>query len=228
MLVAAVLLLLLLSLLAAAASYRLYSLLPSTQLRRSGPPVPRKRTGPCRTAILLGSGGHTAELLQLASSLPAERYAPRSYVISAGDGFSADKAHAAERARREGAGGEAPEYSVYTLPRARAVHQSFVTAPLSVLLSLVGCVRLLVLPVVGQRVGWRIPGTGATPLPELILLNGPGTCVPVVVAVYILRVSSVRSAGLGQRASSSSGAASRHADTPSRSSSLCLLPHYST
>ena len=41
-----------------------------------------KRTTPCSTVIVLGSGGHTTEMLHLLSALPLARYTPRTYVIA--------------------------------------------------------------------------------------------------------------------------------------------------
>ena len=71
-----------------------------------------KRTKPCKTCIVLGSGiqyryiyfyigiikqsiligGHTAEMLQLIKSLDPERYTPRSYIVANTDKLSEEKA----------------------------------------------------------------------------------------------------------------------------------------
>jgi hypothetical protein len=120
------------------------------------------------------SGGHTAELIAMLSALPPERYTPRTYFISAGDMHSRGKAAALETRL----GGSA---HVVTLPRARAVKQSFLSAPASTVVALAGCMQAIVLPQLcagRRRVG-----------PEMLLMNGPGTCVPLVASVYVLRVS---------------------------------------
>lgn len=45
---------------------------------------------------LLVVGGHTNEALKLASALDFGRYSPRTYIVSEGDTFSAQKALALE------------------------------------------------------------------------------------------------------------------------------------
>jgi len=108
------------------------------------------------------------------SALPPERYTPRTYFISAGDTHSRGKAATLEA--RLGCTAH-----VVTLPRARAVKQSFLSAPASTVVALAGCMQAMVLPQLcagRRRVG-----------PEMLLMNGPGTCVPLVASVYVLRVS---------------------------------------
>ncbi len=43
-------------------------------------------------------GGHTSEMLQMLKGLDAERYEPRTYIVSEGDQFSAAKATELESA----------------------------------------------------------------------------------------------------------------------------------
>lgn len=52
--------------------------------------------GRVRTMIVLGSGGHTAEMLKLLPKFNLHIYRPRSYVVAATDRLSADKARALE------------------------------------------------------------------------------------------------------------------------------------
>ena len=40
------------------------------------------RTHPCRTLCVLGSGGHTAEILSLLSDFDRARYAPLTFVVA--------------------------------------------------------------------------------------------------------------------------------------------------
>lgn len=68
---------------------RLLYILPATNPRR---PLPRKRGSPTHLLIVLGSGGHTAEMLALLADLDPNLYNRRTYVISAGDDFSAIQA----------------------------------------------------------------------------------------------------------------------------------------
>lgn len=67
---------------------RLLALFPSHRL-----PPPQRRIGtPTRLLVVLGSGGHTAEMLAALRDLDPRKYTHRTYVISSGDAFSAEKA----------------------------------------------------------------------------------------------------------------------------------------
>lgn len=150
-----------------------------------------KRTMPCKTALVLGSGGHTTELLLLLSSLDPAKYTPRTYFVSSGDTMSsskADKLESGEWCSEENLDSSSStdstksgRYEVVILPRARNVHQSWLSTPLSTLLSFAACVRAV------------IPRSRrAMPFTDLVLMNGPGTCVPLVAAVYVNKVSDSR------------------------------------
>ena len=111
-----------------------------------------------KTLVVLGSGGHTAELLRLIAEFDFERYTPLTLVTAATDTTSRAKA---ER--------ELPREALATarwaaIPRAREVGQSFLSSVPSTLHALWACVHLI----------W-------TASPDLVLVNGPGTCVPVAV-----------------------------------------------
>ena len=117
--------------------------------------------------IVLGSGGHTAEMLWVLGSLPRDAppegvglnsLAPRQYVVADTDRMSADKLADVDS-----------EGTVVRVPRSREVGQSFVT---SVWTTLVGFVWSFVAV-------WRA-------CPSLVLCNGPGTCVPVLVAARLV------------------------------------------
>eukprot|EP00983_Pelagomonas_calceolata_P026776 840048-Pelagomonas_calceolata.AAC.1 len=94
------------------------------------PSKPRK-TRPVRTMIVLGSGGHTAEMLRATAALDKSCYRPRIYVYAATDNFSANKASEAEKVSPSG--GEAPDFSLRSIPRSREVGQSYVTSVLTTL-----------------------------------------------------------------------------------------------
>ena len=71
-----------------AITFRLLALFPSHRL-----PPPQRRIGtPTRLLVVLGSGGHTAEMLAALRDLDPRKYTHRTYVISSGDAFSAEKA----------------------------------------------------------------------------------------------------------------------------------------
>ena len=123
-------------------------------IRRRG----RRDGSKIATLVVLGSGGHTAEMLRLITDFDFGRYTPLTLVTAATDTTSRAKA---ER--------ELPREALATarwaeLPRAREVGQSFLSSVPSTLKALFACVRLI----------W-------TASPDLVLVNGPGTCVPVAV-----------------------------------------------
>jgi beta-1,4-N-acetylglucosaminyltransferase len=117
---------------------------------------------PIKTLVVLGSGGHTTEMLQMIQYLNEKIYDPLIYVIASSDTTSKRRFHAL--------GGRLPSETYY-IPRSREVGQSYVTSVLSTLYSLlfsfwlVICIR-----------------------PALVLCNGPGTCLPVVLATLFLRI----------------------------------------
>lgn len=97
-------------------------------------------------------------------------------------------------------------YVVVTVPRARNVHQSFLTTPFSTLHCLWESLRILQgrhpdqirtlnplrTPNVGRK-GEHVthsstPTTSAVEYPGVILTNGPGTAVCVIVAAHLLRI----------------------------------------
>lgn len=159
---------------------RIWCILPG---RNPHPTVPRSSANKdgCTVGVFLGSGGHTTELLQLVSALPTSRYPRRIYLVSSGDKFSLNKARQLECKLT---GDE--RVRVIQIPRARNVHQSFLTAPLTTAYSMAFCIyTVALLPLVRPRDARRV-------LADVILMNGPGTCVPIVAAVYLLRVSTSR------------------------------------
>jgi beta-1,4-N-acetylglucosaminyltransferase len=62
------------------------------------------RKASAKIVIVLGSGGHTAEMLRLIEPLSFEKYGRRVYVVSSGDTLSEAKARALEERKKELAG----------------------------------------------------------------------------------------------------------------------------
>ncbi|KAK1138754.1 UDP-N-acetylglucosamine transferase subunit [Aspergillus melleus] len=143
----------------------------------------RARQTPAHLLVVLGSGGHTAEMFSMLRrmKLDPSQYTYRTYVVSSGDDFSA---RAATRFETDYLG-LAASYTIVTVPRARRVHQSYVTAPFSTLQCFYAC--LLVLcgrhPDQPPR-----PPVLVSPYPDLILTNGPATGVCVILAARLLRL----------------------------------------
>ena len=126
-----------------------------------------KRTSPGRTLIVLGSGGHTAEMLRLLGGMNLKNYTPRVYVVAEGDKMSVNKA---EKFESTASAGFEPAVSIRMVPRARQVMQSYVTSIFSTLVAVVYS-----LPIV-----WSA-------YPDLVLCNGPGTCIPVCFWAYTIK-----------------------------------------
>ena len=122
--------------------------------------------------IVLGSGGHTAEMLLMLHEVGLAKWRKRSWVVSSGDGFSARLAGEFERDLLVDSGEEenCGRFEVVELPRARRVHQSIWTAPWTSLICLLAALKML-----------------HRDAPDIILTNGPGTGVILVLASLILR-----------------------------------------
>ncbi|ELR02072.1 hypothetical protein GMDG_05233 [Pseudogymnoascus destructans 20631-21] len=178
--------------------HRILAILPSRR-----PPAP-PRTSPSHILIVLGSGGHTAEMLSMIRYLSLERYIYRTYLVSSGDAFSTLKAIDFERGltgvetttadekNTEVVRGEG--FEILTVPRARRIHQPLYTAPLTSLLCLLSCLRFLSPTHPRPKLGPYHPTA-----PDLILTNGPATGVLVLIAAFVLRFFGVLNAQKGAR-----------------------------
>jgi len=149
--------------------YTIISMFAYVRARRT-PLLPRAKNDTIRLLAVLGSGGHTAEMLRLVGAMDKRRYCDRHYIVAAGDRMSVERVCAQDSA----------DAHIDTITRSRQVHQSYVTACLTTLRGFVECVWLL----------WRAPPA------DVVLTNGPGTCVPVLVAQLLLNVLAWRRARL--------------------------------
>jgi len=133
----------------------------------------RRRALALTSMYVLGSGGHTAEMLQLLRGmLPSRDHsALRVYVVAKTDALSAKKAEALEATLTAGGGdGDEPlPYKIELVDRAREVGQSYLTSFFTTLRSFLTTARL----VLRHR-------------PGMVLVNGPGTCLPIVVWARVL------------------------------------------
>lgn len=139
------------------------------------PPTAQSKKTPARLMVVLGSGGHTSEMFNILRQIShLQQDYTRIYVVSSGDGFSAGKAAAFEREL-----GANSNFDIVNVHRARRVHQSLATAPFSTLRCLRDCITLL----------YRAP-------PDIILTNGPGTGVCVILSSIFLRFLFFRSGSM--------------------------------
>ena len=167
-------------------------------------PKCRPKQAPVHLLVVLGSGGHTAEMFSMLRRMKLDPsvYSYRTYAVSSGDNLSAAKAVEFETSLRDGGqrGGQGTgtnrptvakkadsqgSYSIVTVPRARRVHQSYLTAPLSTLQCFWAC--LLMLRGLHPDQG-PLPSNILSAYPDLILSNGPATAVCVILAAKALRL----------------------------------------
>ncbi|KAJ6020900.1 UDP-N-acetylglucosamine transferase subunit alg14 [Penicillium herquei] len=154
-------------------------------------PKVRRRGTPVHLLIVLGSGGHTTEMLyMLKKSLNPDVHTYRTYVVTSGDPFSATKAGEFEdnlpkpqrNTHRRVA--EPKPFDVIVIPRARRVHQSYWTAPFTTLKSLWACLLVLCGRYPNQK---KLPRKFTSPYPDIIVTNGPAVSVCMILAAKILR-----------------------------------------
>ncbi|XP_014438538.1 UDP-N-acetylglucosamine transferase subunit ALG14 homolog [Tupaia chinensis] len=125
--------------------------------------------------VVAGSGGHTTEILRLLGSL-SSAYSPRHYVIADTDVMSASKINSFERGRADrDPSGLYTKYYIHQIPRSREVRQSWLSTVLTTLHSM-----WLSFPLV-HRVK-----------PDLVLCNGPGTCVPICISALLLGILGIK------------------------------------
>ncbi|KAJ3928256.1 MAG: glycosyltransferase family 1 protein [Lentinula lateritia] len=161
-------------LLVATVCIRVYCILPKPTV----PERPKKSAENRTLAVFLGSGGHTSEMLALVSSLDFDRYFPRIYIISEGDTLSERKAAALEATKAASSHSTSKNPDAYTflvIPRARKVHQSLLTTPSTALLSVTKSFYQVALASSHRK------GQFA----DVLVLNGPGTCLTLCLAVYL-------------------------------------------
>ncbi|XP_004932471.1 UDP-N-acetylglucosamine transferase subunit ALG14 homolog [Bombyx mori] len=116
-----------------------------------------------RTIFCIGSGGHTTELLRFMRNLNCRKYYPRLYILADNDINSESKIFEAENKQST--------YLLNKIPRSRKVNQSYFSSVFSTIYS-----TLITVPVIYKF------------KPNVIFCNGPGTCIPICVVAFILRI----------------------------------------
>ena len=87
-----------------------------------------KKTKPTRSLIVLGSGGHTSEMIRLLKTINESKFEPRLYIHADTDKLSPTKLS------------ESGNYSIKSIPRSRQVGQSWISSFFSTLFSLLYCI----------------------------------------------------------------------------------------
>lgn len=146
-----------------------------------------------KTVIVLGSGGHTTEMLHLVKNLNPNRYGPFILIVAESDTTSLQRVEAypypivrrkdsskrkikvvcnATGANEGRINEEEGRFAVYRIPRSREVGQSYWSSILTTTHSFFFAFWLF---------GFKIQ-------PHLILVNGPGTCVPIAFNAFFFRI----------------------------------------
>ncbi|XP_076079108.1 UDP-N-acetylglucosamine transferase subunit ALG14-like isoform X1 [Mytilus galloprovincialis] len=130
-------------------------------------PHEEKATRSTSMMIVIGSGGHTKEMLSLISFLGSQ-YSPRYYIMANTDQMSNDKVREFESSKKNK---ENSQHKIYRIPRSREVRQSWFTSIWTTLVAIIYAFPL---------VFYINPG--------IILCNGPGTCIPLCFAGLLLKI----------------------------------------
>lgn len=107
-------------------------------------------------------------MLEIVKKLKTDKYTPRFYVVAENDQNSVDKLMAIEK--------DNSEYKIYMITRGRKVHQSYISSVFTTIKSLFNCIPLLM-----------------HARPDLILSNGPATCVPLCIVAFLFKVFYINS-----------------------------------
>ncbi|XP_011498314.1 PREDICTED: UDP-N-acetylglucosamine transferase subunit ALG14 homolog [Ceratosolen solmsi marchali] len=117
------------------------------------------QTKPSKTLIVLGSGGHTTEILRIVRHLNKKLYFPRVYVQAQTDDISLMKVKQIEE--------NINDYKIIQISRSREVNQSYFTSIWTTIHAIFQSFPLI----------WKEK-------PDLLLCNGPGTCIPPCLVVF--------------------------------------------
>lgn len=139
-------------------------------------PLVRNRDCRCPTVVMMGPGGHAAEMLLLLAKIPLAMITPTYYVFAdIGKRPGMKKVNLFEKKRSRGSckaeRRKHVDYHFCVLRSARKPAAPLWTAVLPTLASFFECTRLML----------RIR-------PKLVLCNGPGFCLCVCYVNYLLEV----------------------------------------
>ncbi|XP_030852039.1 UDP-N-acetylglucosamine transferase subunit ALG14 homolog [Strongylocentrotus purpuratus] len=134
--------------------------------------IKTKHPNAVKTLIVAGSGGHTTEVIRLLGSM-SDVYSPRVYVYANTDKISEDKIRTFEESKT--AKGDSQNYIIEKIPRSREVRQSYLTSTISTLYA-----TLFAFSIIFKH------------SPDLLLVNGPGTCIPLCAAAFAMRFLGVK------------------------------------
>uniref|UniRef100_A0A7E4W917 UDP-N-acetylglucosamine transferase subunit ALG14 n=1 Tax=Panagrellus redivivus TaxID=6233 RepID=A0A7E4W917_PANRE len=131
---------------------------------------------PLRLCAVIGSGGHTTEMTNLLKTLSPDLFANRTYIVAETDKMGIDKVMAVEKEiHSRSSNPDSDKFTVETIPRSREVGQSYVSSIFTTIWASLASVKTV----------WSAN-------PDVLLVNGPGTCLPVCVIAYFLDLIRLR------------------------------------
>lgn len=145
-------------------------------ISQSSKPIHKNSQKHLSTLVVLGSGGHTAEMINLLSVMQKDRFAPRFYIAAATDNMSLQKARVFEETLDDKTSLEGADCRQFMqIYRSREVGQSYITSVGTTLYAIAHAFWLML----------KIR-------PQVILCNGPGTCIPICAIAFIFKVLGIR------------------------------------
>lgn len=103
------------------------------------------------------------EMMEIIKELNQSNYNPRIYVLANSDKTSETKVEQFENSSKD--------FEIIKISRSRHVSQSYLSSIFTTIYSILNCIPLL----------FRLQ-------PELIICNGPGTCVPICLISILMKV----------------------------------------
>ncbi|EFC43320.1 predicted protein [Naegleria gruberi] len=123
-----------------------------------------------KTLVVLGSGGHTGEMMDVIQTLDPKRY-KLEFVLADTDSTSEKFVRNLLKDKTD-----FEPLSFHYIPRSREVHQSYFTSIFTTLKALFYTTVI----------------TNVNINPDLIIVNGPGTCIPVCLSAYLTRFLGIK------------------------------------
>jgi len=155
--------------------WRVLLCLPSRDLQRTKTAAAVLATGESvKTMVFFGSGGHTTEMMRLVQGMDARRYSPVCFAIGHTDVTSIDKVHSAKPPLPLQK--NASWLRVY---RNREVKQSWLSTVFTSIWSLFQAFYVMC--------RYR---------PQLLICNGPGTCLSLCYSAFFLNVFGISSTNI--------------------------------
>ncbi|KAL9653838.1 hypothetical protein ABK040_012899 [Willaertia magna] len=129
-----------------------------------------KTSIPIKTLVVLGSGGHTGEMIAMIQSLDPKKY---KFIFVVADTDKDSEKYVRTRLENK----EEYQPLIFNrIPRSREVHQSYFTSIFTTLKALIYTTFI----------------TNIKINPDLILVNGPGTCIPICLSGYLMRFLGIK------------------------------------